>query len=605
MSTSLFSRILKGFAGTLIAAAMIAILVFLAMSSHDTVPQARVSLIADLLKLREINARLDVDILRSRNGFNNDYDPLQEGLQSMQEVRARLEADLSSTNFQAPETMRALDEAFAQKFASIDDFKAANAIWRNSLRYLPTLVINIRQNPRADTDLRLQVSEIAGKLFRLVLLSDTDTAALRQLLDALSSSPDAELAELLQGFRIHSETILRQSEREAELLVTLAEIPVARRIDILQENLETSFTAQTERANFFRDVLTVYSSLLLLLILYIGIRLALAYRQIGLANHKLNEANEFLEARVEERTQDLNAALSELKASEAHLIQSEKMASLGQMVAGVAHEINTPLGYVRGTVEFILHTLGDTLQPYCARASAFFASVSGKSAHDSQNQAPTPPVPPTPPAPLDEELLPELRKALDNSLYGLDQISEIVLNLKNFSRLDRGQYTLYQLEEGIDSALMLAKNLVKHRTIVKNYGKTRPVFCAPSQINQVVLNLITNAVQATSEEGGTITISTRMKGEDAAVIKIADNGSGIPEDVVGRIFDPFFTTKEIGKGTGLGLSIAYKIITQHKGKIQVFSKLGRGTIFAIELPVEPVVSEGSVPEEDMLLLEDD
>ncbi|MDR3159079.1 MAG: hypothetical protein LBU11_08755 [Zoogloeaceae bacterium] len=591
------SRILKGFSGILIAAAAIAFLAFLATNSRDAAPQARANLIAHFLKLREINARLDVNVLRSRNGFNSDYDPLQEGLQSMQEIRAQLDTDLERVGIQAPEAARALDEAFARKSASIDDFKAANAIWRNSLRYLPTLVESIGQNPRADTALRLQTSEIASGLFRFGLLSDTDTAALRQLLDALPSSLDAYLAELLQGFRIHGETILRQSEREAELLATLAEIPVARCIDLLQENLEFSFTAQAERANFFRDILTVYSALLLLLILYIGARLARAYRQLGLANHQLNEANETLEARVEERTRDLNAALSELKASEAHLIQSEKMASLGQMVAGVAHEINTPLGYVRGTLEFILHTLGDTLEPYCVRVSAFIAGILGKPANDSENQAP---------APLDAELLPELRMALDNSLYGLDQIGEIVLNLKNFSRLDRGQYTLYRLEEGIDSALMLAKNLIKHRAIIKNYGDTSPVFCAPSQINQVVLNLITNAAQATTEEGGTITISTRMKGNDTVVIKIADNGTGIPEDVVGRIFDPFFTTKEIGKGTGLGLSIAYKIITQHKGKIQVFSKPGKGTLFAIELPVETgAASEAPALAEDMPLLEDD
>ncbi|MDR2625216.1 MAG: hypothetical protein LBC37_02695, partial [Zoogloeaceae bacterium] len=566
MSASTFFRGLsfRWFAGCLVAAVLIALLVFLAVSSRSIGSQARSDLITSLLRLREINAKLDVDIQRSRNGFNSDYDPLKEGLLATQSVRAQLEADLSRAEIPTPEAMPSLFEAFDQKFAGIDDFKAANAIWRNSLRYLPTLVEDIERAPQADMALRLQANEIASGLFRLGILSDTDTTAIRQALEALVSRaqelpPDAALAELLLGLRVHGETILRQNEREASLIAELAEVPVIQRIDQLQEALEEAFTAQATRADFFRNILIVYSALLLLLILYISARLVGAYRQISRANRALNEVNESLEARVEERTRDLNTALAELKASEAHLIQSEKMASLGQMVAGVAHEINTPLGYVRGTVEFILHTLGDTLEPYCAQAGAFIAGMTGKAAHDAEKQAPVPP------APLDEELLPELRKALDNSLYGLDQIGEIVLNLKNFSRLDRGQHTLYRLEDGIDSALMLAKNLVKHRQVVKSYGNTHPVFCAPSQINQVMLNLITNAVQATVEKNGTLMIATRMKGEDTVVIKVADNGTGIPEDVVGRIFDPFFTTKEIGKGTGLGLSIAYKIITQHKG----------------------------------------
>jgi signal transduction histidine kinase len=595
---------LKWLTGGLVVAALIALLVFLAVKSRNTVPQARADLIASLLRLREINARLDVDILRSRNGLNSDYDPLQEGLLATQEVRAQLEADLAQVGIPEPEALSTLYASLEQKFAGIDDFKAANAIWLNSLRYLPTLVESIEHDPKADVALRLQANEIAAWLFRSGLLRDMDPAAIRQTLAAITSRaqalpPETELAQALQGLRVHSETILRQNEREAELLAELAEIPVASGIGQLQEALEGAFDAQTTRADFFRNLLTTYSAFLLLFLFYIGARLAASYRQLDRANRALNEANESLETRVEERTRDLNAALAELKASEAHLIQSEKMASLGQMVAGVAHEINTPLGYVRGTAEFLVQALADTLTPYCQRANAFIASVTNPAAPATAQ--------PEAPAPLDADLLPELKTALDNSLYGLDQIGEIVLNLKNFSRLDRGQHTRYQLEEGIDSALMLAKNLVKHRKVHKHYARTRPVLCAPSQINQVLLNLITNAAQATADEDGAITISTRMRGDDHVVIKIADNGTGIPEEVIEHIFDPFFTTKEIGKGTGLGLSIAYKIITQHQGRIRVFSKPGKGALFSIELPVEGRAQEEKPvqAEEEPLLLEDD
>jgi signal transduction histidine kinase len=595
-------RVPRWLAGFLVAAVLIGLLVFLAVNSRNVAPQARADLTASLLRLREISARLDVDVLRSRNGFNNDYDPLQGGLLTAEEMHAQLEADLLRAGVPQPEAVSALYETLERKFARIDDFKANNAVWINSLRYLPTLVEGIERAPQADAALRLEVGEIATGLLRSMLLSDTDAAAIRGKLASLRVQdlpPETELAQFLRGLRIHGETVLRQNENVTALLAELAEIPVVQRIDQLQDAMEKAFNIQMARADLFRNVLTVYSALLLLFLFYVGARLASAYRQLGRANRALNEANESLEARVEERTRDLNAALAELKASEAQVIQSEKMASLGQMVAGVAHEINTPLGYVHGTVEFLAQTLADTLEPYCVQAAAFIARAMGN--------APETPRQEDAPAPLAEDLLPELKTALDNSLYGLDQISEIVLNLKNFSRLDRGQHTLYRLEEGIDSALMLAKNLVKHRKLIKNYGEnTRPVFCAPSQINQVVLNLINNAVQATTEENGTITITTRARDDNTMVIKIADNGTGIPDDVIGRIFDPFFTTKEIGKGTGLGLSIVYKIITQHHGKIQVFSKPGKGTLFSIELPVDSrETEEKPARTEELLLLEDD
>jgi signal transduction histidine kinase len=594
----------KWLAGLLAVAILTTMLVFLTVKSRNTAPQARADLVAELLRLREINARLDVDILRSRSGLNSDYDPLQDGLLATQKVRAQLEANLAHADIRSPDEMAELLQTFEQKFAIIEDFKATNAIRLNSLRYLPILVDGIANAPEADEALRFRASEIAAALFRHALIGDTNADAPRQTLTALTPwlqdlAPETEFAQSIQGLRIHAEIILRQNEHESELLAALAAIPVVKRIDILQDNLEGIFADQAETAERYRSLLTVYSGFLLLLILYIGARLVFAYRQLAQINDTLNKTNEYLEQRVEERTHDLNTALSELKASEVHLIQSEKMASLGQMVAGVAHEINTPLGYVRGTVEHIAYVLAEVLEPYC-RAHM---ETPGETENDG-----IPPAASAAPAPLDAELFPELRTALDNSLYGLDQISEIVLNLKNFSRLDRGQHTLYRLEEGIDNALMLAKNLVKHRKVVKHYGvNTRPVACAPSQINQVMLNLITNAVQATSDGDGTITITTRMKGDDTVVVKIADNGTGIPEDVLGRIFDPFFTTKEIGKGTGLGLSIVYKIIEQHRGKIQVFSKPDLGALFSIELPVdggaagEKNAAPSASPEEALLL----
>ena len=178
---------------------------------------------------------------------------------------------------------------------------------------------------------------------------------------------------------------------------------------------------------------------------------------------------------------------------------------------------------------------------------------------------------------------------MKDGLYGIGQIAELVTNLKNFARLDRSKIAEFDLNEGIASALTIAKNQLKKRTVRQVLGQIPRVPCAPSQMNQVFLNLLTNAAQATPEEGGVITVRTFQPDPGRVAIEIADNGHGIPEDVLPKIFDPFFTTKEVGKGTGLGLSITYKIVESHGGRIDVASKVGTGTKFTVTLPVKPVV----------------
>jgi signal transduction histidine kinase len=180
----------------------------------------------------------------------------------------------------------------------------------------------------------------------------------------------------------------------------------------------------------------------------------------------------------------------------------------------------------------------------------------------------------------------ELRGLVKDGLYGTGQVAEIVANLKDFSRLDRNKISHSSLNECLNNTLMLAKHQLKMVTVNKNLGDIPEITCAPSQINQVFLNLITNAIQAMPEERGTLTLTSRAEGDGVAV-DVADDGSGIPPDVLTKIFDPFFTTKEIGKGTGLGLSISYKIIQQHGGKISVDSKPGTGTKFTVWLPITP------------------
>ena len=291
-----------------------------------------------------------------------------------------------------------------------------------------------------------------------------------------------------------------------------------------------------------------------------------------------------MENRMSAQNATLSRALAELKASQAQLVQSEKMASLGQMVAGVAHEVNTPLGYVKNNLEMA----ADAFVRQLALADAYaelMGLLQGGEAGDAEiRQA------------LDvvqacreefEEIYPreEMAALFRDTAYGLQQISEIVVNLKNFSRLDQAQVDQVDINLCIDSALTIARNVTKHKAeVVRQFGELPAIRCAPSHINQVILNLVTNAAHAIERPDGRIVIRTQADASHVHII-VTDNGKGIPAEHQEKIFDPFFTTKPVGEGTGLGLSIVFRIVREHQGHIRVKSEIGQGTAFCISLPL--------------------
>jgi two-component system, NtrC family, sensor kinase len=276
--------------------------------------------------------------------------------------------------------------------------------------------------------------------------------------------------------------------------------------------------------------------------------------------------------RVREYTQ-------ELKQTQSQLIQTEKMSSLGQMVAGIAHEINNPVNFIGGNIDYAnqyIQDLTDLVTLY-------------------QEYYPNPPD-----AILEriedielEFLREDLPKTLSSMKMGADRIHEIVVSMRNFSRSDDGNMKSADIHEGIDSTLVILNHRLKQGIqVIKQYGKLPAVECSAAQLNQVFMNVIGNAIDALEEVkkgdkgySPTIWISTEATADNTVTVKIRDNGPGIAAACAQQIFDPFFTTKSIGKGTGLGLAISYQIVAKHHGKIEVNSQIEQGTEFVITLPV--------------------
>jgi signal transduction histidine kinase len=305
--------------------------------------------------------------------------------------------------------------------------------------------------------------------------------------------------------------------------------------------------------------------------------------QVKQSFQALEEANASLELRVQERTKELSQALTELKASQAQLIQSEKMASLGQMVAGVAHEINTPLGYVRSNVEMTRSLFSETenLVNEYDRLVGLLTSEE-VSEDDLNEQLAT--VAEISETFREDDTFNETQALYKDVLFGLDQISDLVVNLKDFSRMDQARVDNINLNESLDSVLIIGHNVIKDAVVIeKQYGDIPKIQCSPSHINQVLLNLVTNAAQAMEGKRGKVIIRTTAD-DEKVYVDIEDNGKGIPPDIIEKIFDPFFTTKPVGEGTGLGLSITYQIVEQHHGQIKVASEVGKGTKFTVILP---------------------
>jgi two-component system, NtrC family, sensor kinase len=566
----------------IVALFLVAALAYLYEKTQAVDLGERNEIAAQLDTLREIDSRWDIDVLRQRAEIDSDQAPPNRTAAAIKALASLTAAVPRADSPALRGGMGALAKAVYEKADLVEKYMNESMRAKTALRAVLSGAAALGSPAGAPPSADARQSELDQAVDQLVAAVEQyywlgkaappmslqmAAARVQELAAGVGDSARGQADAMQSAIRM----LLQHRPAEEELYERLSSLSAGPRLDQMRYalNRELENTLQTKER--FRVYLLAYAAALLIGVGYLGVR--------------LKAANEGLERRVAERTRELSEALRHLKESEAQLIQSEKMSSLGQMVAGVAHEINTPLAYVKnslGTVSERLPQIMATIE-HCEKLLALLGAGNADAAALNRQFAQTS-------ALLgqikQQHVLAELGGLVKDGLYGTGEMAEIVGNLKDFSRLDRSKVTSFSVNDGLASSLGLARHMLKSVKVTRQFGEVPPITCAPSQINQVFLNLITNAAQALAPANGEITLATRAQAE-GVVVEVADNGKGIPPDVLPRIFDPFFTTKEAGKGTGLGLSISYKIVEQHGGRIKVDSQVGKGTRFTVWLPLKP------------------
>src|SRR5262245_27261919 len=576
---------------TVAALALLGLLVLLSTSAEDDA-QRRVDHV--LRQLRDAAIVAEREVLDARNLDHDSTSTLVDVSRSLKTGLSQLGADLQplyrTDHFTDTFTSRArrvfnsIDSRAAadvepeivwQELAALDQatrwyIERLESFWQHHGSYLRS-VAQITDKGRAF------VGELRGR--NLDSAADSVFRSIQQMLERTRSGAvePAMVDEVTRRLRAHPMLTSDADLKKLDALAARMEALIPAKRGVEEEAAQITSGRFKNRVNELRDLVTrdhlvhlntvndarvllnVYTVSLLLVLAYFGFRLQRSHGE-------LNASHAQLEHRVKERTADLEKAYNDLAESRVQLVQAEKMSSLGQLVAGIMHEINTPLLYVMNNGDVITQNIDELSKAVQSTVDTVLALRS------PEEKAPLKAALTRMGSTIDPdeviEAMEEIVSLTSDNREGLSQISELVQSLKDFSRLDRAGEDRFDVREGLEKTLMITRNLLKYGiTVHKHFEDVPEVMCAPSRINQVFINLITNAAQARNGKG-TLTLSTSVR-DQWVQVSVRDTGCGIPEENLAKILDPFFTTKPVGQGTGLGLSIVRQIIDEHGGRLDI------------------------------------
>ena len=441
----------------------------------------------------------------------------------------------------------------------------------------PNLILIVDDNP---TNIKVLFNFLKNTGFKVLVAKDGEST-LEKLQEV---TPDLILLDVMMPGMDGFETC-----RQIKSIPRIAEIPVIF-MTALSDTLDKVKGFQAGAVDY---ITKPFQQDEVLARMDVHLRLQQLTRQFKSQNEQLQDLTTELEQRVAERTTQLSESLEHLQQAQVQLIQSEKMSSLGELVAGVAHEINNPVGFIAGNINMSVEYTTDIFEHLKLYQEVFPDPGDTISDHAEEIEL--------------DYLMEDLPNVLSSMESGIERIRNISLSLRNFSRSDSNTCTDLDIHEGLESTLMILRHRLKANEqrpeikICKNYGDMPIVQCYAGPLNQVFMNVLANAIDALDEHNerekktyddliehpNEITLTTKLVGSQTVEIIIADNGPGIEESTIETIFSPFVTTKPVGKGTGLGLSIGHSIIVdKHHGSLSCQSEIGKGTAFTIQIPVK-------------------
>ena len=580
----------------LLAALLAGALLYLSLQDRRSAASDYYENVALLRQIKELDATWEADVLKARLGMKQDGDALAATLRELDRLPRLLRIGPAGQSGPGAldASVAALRSALAHKAGLIAQFQVHNDALRNSLAFLPLATDELVElGADGGSGAVRHAGAAANKVLLATLVYNgkpSDEAffdielALAVLSAAARPLPPA-LAQRLGQIAVHARTVVRERLAVRDLLLRITAAPAAAHADRISAILTAEQQHSIARVQQQRMYLLLLSAALAALLLYAALRLIRSHAIIRRVNNQLLQANEGLEAAVRARTGELLRAngqlqteMAERKQLEGRLVQSEKLASVGQLAAGVAHEINNPLAFLGANaamLEQYLERLFEMLAIYREAEQA----MSGPPALAERLQRER--------KRLELDYLrDDIPDILRESRQGMARVSKIVQALKEFARSDaQQQWEPADLHGCIDATLeLIAGELQQKADVVKQYGALPDIECMPSQLSQVVMNLLLNACQAVGPQRGRIAIRTGME-DGQAWFEVADDGCGMAAEVLPRIFDPFFTTRDIGQGTGLGLALSYGIVQQHRGRIDVQSAPRKGSSFRVSLPL--------------------